>query len=85
MLKVNIDEIVIEKTQVINRFEATVTQYVLNEYCILIIECYLDDKYVVGVSYRLPDDVFEDWGENDEYINNYVAQNLKQIVEQNEN
>ena len=32
MLKVNIDEIVIEKTQVINRFEATVTQYVLNEY-----------------------------------------------------
>ena len=83
MLKVDIDEITVIKTEVINRFEASVSQYVLNEYCIIMIDCYLDDKYVVGVSNRLPNDVFENWGENDEYINLYVAENLKEILEAN--
>jgi len=84
MLKIDIVPIVIEKTQTINRFETSIAEYVLNEYAVVMIDCYFDDTYIVGVNYRLPNDVFDNWGEDDEYINLYVAENLKQILEQNE-
>ena len=85
MEDVSMAEITIVKTQIINRFEVNISDYKLNEYCIIMIDCYFDDKYVVGVSYRLPNDVFEAWGEDDDYITTYVEAHLKEIVEANEN
>tara|TARA_R110000796_G_scaffold241425_1_gene363005 strand:+ start:1544 stop:1801 length:258 start_codon:yes stop_codon:yes gene_type:complete len=83
MEDVSMAEITIVKTEVINRFVVNISEYKLNEYAVLMIDCYFDDKYVLSVSYRLPNDVFEGWGEDDNYIDSYVEAHLKEIIESN--
>lgn len=64
----------------INKITINCMDYTLNSHAIITIECYNNDQFIQVKTYRLPDDVFNAWGTDDNVILTHVTTNLSTIL-----
>ena len=65
----------------INKLTINCIDYTLNSHAILGIECYNDEQFVQVKTYRLPDDIFNSWGNDDNVIITHITSNISTILD----
>ena len=64
----------------INKITINCMDYTFNSHAIIVVECYNNNKFVQAKTYRLPDDIFNSWGLDDNVILTHVTTNLATIL-----
>jgi len=64
----------------IDTFSVNVIMYDLKKSAILQIDCYAGNKQVKHLTHTLIGNAFDAWGTDDQYIEDYVASNLYEIM-----
>jgi len=72
--------LIVTTNNTITNIEITCCQYDLNSHADMLIMCYNVEAFVESKVYRLPDDVFNSWGTDDDVIKTYITDNLSTIL-----
>ena len=79
--KIKTDGVEVTKSYVINRFEYKVLNLSLNESVELHISLFSDTTFIKVSMLIIEGELYDSWGENDEYIVDIIKRNIRKLAE----